>query len=311
MSDIPTPERPRRERRTNDRALLPILLIAAGVLLLLGRFGLFDWNLAFGILQLWPLLLIAVGADILTRGRYRAVIVIVTVLIGALLWRVPAWSPFGGTPAEVRTIEYALQDAREAEILLEHGVGLLSIEADADDGMLLTGTLATGRGERVETDVSYDQGVAEVRLSASQAGPSFDLGVRGSERSWDLELAEGVPMRLIIDSGVGESDLDLGGLTLLGLDLDAGVGEVRIVLPETGGYEGTIDAGVGEVTVRVPDDVEAILRVETGLGGVDVRGGWIRDGDVYRTQGYDDAQASERISLDVSGGVGQITIEHD
>ena len=310
MSDTPTPNES-RERRTNDRAILPILLIAAGVLLLLGRVGLFDWNLAFGILQLWPLLLIAVGADILTRGRFRAVIVIVTVLVGALLWRAPAWSPFAGTPAETRTIEFALQDAREAEVVLEHGVGLLSIEADGDDDMLLTGTIATGRGERIDTDISYERGVAELRLSSEQAGPTFDFGGGRDVRRWELELARDVPIRLSIDSGVGESDLDLSDLTLLDLDLDAGVGEVRIVLPETGGYEGTIDAGVGEVTLRVPDEVEAILRVETGLGGVDVRGGWIRDGDTYRTEGYDDAPASERISLDVSGGVGQITIQRD
>lgn len=318
MSDTPTPNETQSQQNGSkrggngggNRALLPILLIAAGVLLLLGRVGWFDWNLAFGILQLWPLLLIAVGVDILTQGRFRAAVVIVTVLVGALLWRAPAWSPFSGTAAEVQTIEYPIDGARSADIDLEHGVGVLMIDDLPDaDGRLLAGTIATGRGETLEAGYRIDDGVAEVDLRARQRGTGFSIGGRGDQRRWDLELARDLPIDLTIDSGVGESTLDLRDLILTAFDLDAGVGEVTIVMPSTGGFEGSVDAGVGEVTVRIPRDVEVLMDVETGLGGVDVRGSWARDGDTYRTDGYDDADDEDRIELDLSGGVGQITVE--
>lgn len=308
MSDAP--ERNESNGRPgNERALLPILLIAAGVLLLLGRAGLFDWSLAFGILQLWPLLLIAVGVDILTGGRFRAAVVIATVVVGAVLWQVPAWSPFGGTPAEVRAIEYPLDGARAAEIELHHGVGVLDVSALArGDGRLMAGRLSTGRGERVDVDYRVDGGVAELELSSEQRGTGFGFDGGRTERRWDLELARDVPIDLTIDTGVGESTFALRQLTLTGLDLDAGVGEVRVELPTSGGYAADIDAGVGEVIVVIPTSVEASVEVETGLGGADVQGAWIVDDGVYRTEGYASASAGERIELDVSGGVGQLTI---
>jgi hypothetical protein len=51
------------------------------------------------------------------------------------------------------------------------------------------------------------------------------------------------------------------------------------------------------------------MDVETGLGGVDARGTWIRSGDDYLSQGWEDAAPERRIDLRISGGVGEITIE--
>lgn len=315
MSDTPTPngngaKRAEPSRNGGNRAVLPILLIAAGILLLLGRVGLFDWNLAFGILQLWPLLLIAVGADILTQGRYRAIVVIAAVIVGAVMWRAPAWSPLSGTPADVQTIEYPLDNARSAEIDIDHGVGVLSIDdlARGDDALLI-GTIATGRGETLDADYRIDNGVAELDLRSEQRGTGFSVGRRGQDRRWDLQVARDLPIELKIDTGVGESTLDLRDVTLTGLDLNAGVGEVFLVLPETGGFEAKVDAGVGEITVRIPRELEVLMEVETGLGRVNVIGSWIREGDEYRSDGYDGASSDERILLDISGGVGQIRVE--
>jgi len=299
---------------SNQRPLLPLLLIAAGVLLLLGRVGLFDWSFAFGVLQLWPLLLIAVGVDILTRGRYRAGVAIATVVAGALLWQVPGWGPAAGAPAETRELSYALGGARRAEIDLGHGVGRLSVRAAEATGdaltsdAVLTGTITTGRGETVDADYRVDGNVASVQLRSQQRGTRFTFDTR-DQRFWDLRIAQGVPVALNVDSGVGATDLALRGLTLSGLDVDAGVGEVRVTLPETGGYEATIDAGVGEVSVRIPRNVEVRLFASAGLGGVDVRGPWVRNGERYETEGWEGADATQRVTLRASGGVGKITIE--
>lgn len=297
----------RRDRGT-DRAILPIILIAAGVLLLLSRMGVFDWSLALGVLELWPLLLIAVGVDILTRGRYRLIVVIATVAIGAVLWRAPAWVPGATGPAETRSIAYELDDASAAEIDLHHGVGRLSLGALPDgDAQVIAGTIATGRGESLDATYRIDGDVAEVEIASRQRGPSFN--VDGSRRAWDLNLTREVPVDLTIDTGVGQSDLQLREVRLSDFDLDAGVGEVRVTLPTVGGYAGEIDAGVGSVHLRIPRSVEVRMQVETGLGGADVRGTWTRDDDRYLSPGWQDASPSDRVDLRVSGGVGEITVE--
>jgi len=301
------PQRNGRDRGT-DRAILPIILIAAGVLLLLSRIGVFDWSLALGVLELWPLLLIAIGVDILTHGRYRLIVVIATVAIGALLWRAPGWVPGVAGPAETRSIAYALEDASAAEIELHHGVGRLSLDALPEgDSQVVAGTIATGRGESLDASYRIDGDVAEVEIASEQRGPSFNID--GSRRSWDLDLTREVPIDLTIDTGVGESELRLRDVRLSDFDLDAGVGEVRVTLPTVGGYSGEIDAGVGTVHLRIPRSVEVRMQVETGLGGVDVRGTWTRENDRYLSSGWQDAAPSERVELRISGGVGEITVE--
>lgn len=307
------PERNESQRsgrdRGADRAILPIILIAAGVLLLLSRMGVFDWSLALGVLELWPLLLIAIGVDILTRGRYRLIVVIAAVAIGALLWRAPGWVPGVAGPAETRSISYALDDASAAEIQLHHGVGRLSLDALPDgDSQVIAGTITTGRGESLDATYDVDGDVAEVEIaSRQQRGLSFSADSR--RRAWDLDLTREVPIELTIDTGVGESELLLRDVRLSDFDLDAGVGEVRVTLPTEGGYTGEIDAGVGSVHLRIPRSVEVRMQVETGLGGVDVRGTWTRENDRYLSSGWQDAAPSERVELRISGGVGEITVE--
>lgn len=306
MSDNdPTPQRARQRRSS---LFLPVLLIVAGVVLLIGRFGLFDWGVLLGVLELWPLLLIALGADILTRGRYRMPIVLGVVALGAVFYYTPGLAPARGGPAETHEIAYELGEARAADVELRHGVGVLNLGVlPANSELMVGGEIGTGNRERLVRSYEVRDGVARLRLAGESRGPSF--GVRGHERTWNLELTRAVSIDLDIDAGVGESHLNLREATLGSFDLDAGVGQVNLTLPERGGYRGEIDAGVGEVVVRVPRQVEARFTVSTGLGGATVNGDWTTDGNVHTTAGYSSASAEERIDVRVDGGVGQITVQ--
>ncbi|MDZ7802009.1 MAG: DUF5668 domain-containing protein [Trueperaceae bacterium] len=295
----------------NDKSpslLLPVLLIIVGVLLLLGRVGWFDWNLVLAAVDLWPLLLIAVGADILTRGRYRLAVVVATVVVGAVLIRVPGVWPSTGGPAEVHPISHPLNGASVVELDVDHGVGVLSLDAlPAGNELAIEGEVATAAGERLLQSFDVSGGTARIGLESRTRGPNF--GARGGDRRWTLDLTREVPLRLDLDTGVGESTLTLRALQLQAIDLDAGVGRVDVVLPERGGYAGSIDAGVGEVVVRVPRSVEARFVVSTGLGGASVDGVWVRDGNVHTTPGYDQAAEADRIDVRVQGGVGEVRVQ--
>lgn len=316
MSDMEPESRPEdrrreaeRDGRRRDRAL-PILLILIGGLLLLGNLGLFDWRAVFGVLELWPLLLIALGIDILTRGSYRLWVVLGAVVLGALMWSGgPDWMGGGfSVQRETHTIDYALSDAERAEVELNHGVGSLRLASLPEgSGSLLAGEIVTGRGERLERSFDVSGGTAVLRLRAEQRGRIFNVG--GGDREWRLALARGVPVDLRVDAGVGRTVAELDGVRLSALDLDAGVGEVRVTLPERGGYAADIDAGVGEVVVRLPSQLAVRATIDTGLGGTRVLGPFERDGDTYTTSGYAQADDDDRVELRINGGVGQVTVE--
>ena len=108
---------------------------------------------------------------------------------------------------------------------------------------------------------------------------------------------------------MGRNTLDLRAATLTGLTLDGGVGETTVTLSDRGGYRAALSLGVGAATVRLPEGVEATVTVRSGLGRVHVNGTFDRVGDVHTTPGYASAAPSDRIELEVRGGVGAVTVQ--
>ena len=298
-------ERPRR----NPIPVLPLLLIAIGVLVLIVNLGVVSWAAVLDLWTLWPLLLIAIGVDLITRGRLRLFVVAAVLVLGALAWngtlRVPGVALGPALPADVHRISHPLAGADRAEVLLSPGVAELIIGSEAGADTVISGEIRTGRGERLVEEASVSGGSAVVELR-SENDRAFS-GFNRSQRRWELELNDQVPLDLTLDSGVGRNQFDLRGLTLTSLRIDGGVGEVSVTLPETGGYSGRLNLGVGATTIRIPEGVAAAIQVDTGIGAVNVRGDFVRAGDRYLSPDFE--TATERIELDVDGGVGAITVE--
>ncbi len=310
MTPNDEPRGPERDRAARGTPVLPFLLIVIGALLLASQFGWidwFDWRVLIDLAQLWPLALIALGIDILTRGRWRLWIVGGTLIAAVVAVQVFGLTT-GGGPIVERAVAYDVVGVDRARVDLAHGVGRLEIGAlESGDAHLVAGTLRVGANESVDPTFRLQDGGAVVTIRSR--GSTVSGPVRGADRLWDLDFARDVPIDLRLDGGVGASRLDLRDLTLAALNVSAGVGEVIVDLPASGGYRGVIEAGVGEVTVRIPTAVEAHVEAEAGLGGVAVTGSWDRDGSVHRTAGYEDADAADRVDLRVSGGIGQIRVE--
>ncbi len=283
------------------------VLIAVGVLMLLVNAGWIRGIDVFSILNLWPVALLAVGADLLTKGSYRLPIVAGAVVLGAVLL---LGGGFGaGGAGETVDVDHGLDGARAAEVVLRLGVGSVEVHADAPAGRLIAGTVVTARGEQLDQVAGRRGDVARIELIVrQQAGTSISSNAR---RAWDLGLTREVPVDLRVDAGVGDVRFDLRNATLSRLDLSGGVGEIDVVLPARGGYVGRLDLGVGEATVELPEEVEARLTISVGLGGADVEGDWLRDGREYTTPGYAQAAPADRVELTISGGIGGVKVERD
>lgn len=300
-----TQERPTRRRGD----LLPIILIVIGVLVLVANFGWMSWGSILDVLNLWPVVLLAIGADMLTRGRYRTWVVVGALVAGGLLYASDrggsGWGFRGTAAAESHVVEHALDGARDAQVRLQTGVGELRVGALSGGGALVRGTVETGRGETLVDDFYRSGGSAVLRLS-SESRP----GVRmfgNDRRAWDLSLTDRVPMTLEISTGVGQALLDLESLQVTDLRVNSGVGEVRATLPSQGRVQATFKAGVGATHVTIPRNMAARVTVNTGLGQVNVNGTFDKSGDTYTSPGYE--TASDRVELRIDGGLGQITVD--
>ncbi len=302
----------RREERNRGGIVGPILLIAAGVFFLLSNMGLISWSFWDAIWRLWPIALIAVGLDLLIGRRSllaSLIVAIVTIgmLVAGFFW-LDSGPAAGGEITD--TIGESLSGAESAEVTLDFGVGRATLGAlPAGSDSLVEGSIERpdDRGARVEQSYEVDGGVAiyELRTEGSfQIIPFF--GPPDDNWFWDLQLNPDVPMDLTVNTGVGETTLDLRALTLSDLHVDTGVGETTVILPGGGQLEASVNGGVGELIIEIPDGIPARIDVDTGLGATDVSGDFEQDGDVFTSPGYEDAP--DRITLEIDAGVGQVTV---
>jgi hypothetical protein len=252
----------------------------AGILLLLQNLGLISVNI-WGII--WPLVLILIGVEVLLSVTGR------------------------GGRMESQHLSLPLNSASQATIQLNHGAGMLQVDASAEPGALVSGTFDGG----VEVNQS-DQGMArriELR-PARQAFWDFPWGMGGYSHGfgWNVGLAPEVPLSLEVKTGASETNLNLARLKVLDLKLETGASATHLYLPESAGVtQGRINCGVASVDIHLPEQVGARIQVKSGLAGINVNPGrFNRMGDTYETQDY--LTAVNKVNLFIETGVGSVNV---
>lgn len=311
-----TPQVARQVHEYRGSVVFPLLLVGLGVLFLLNNMGLVSWNIWNSIWQLWPLLLVAAGIDMIIGRRSTAasiftvmtlfgLMALIAIGIWILAMQQAVWQPQGDQ--ETQQIAQTLDDANKADIDIRFGAGTLHLSAQSDSSDLVRGSLELRRGEEADSSFSVDNGTAYYRLESKASGFLFPfISEMKNERIWDLNLNTQVPTDLKVNTGVGEAVLDLEDLKLTRLDLNGGAGNTTLTLPKYGDYEVQVNAGVGRIDLGIPAGLALRMEVNDGLGQIDIQGDYKRQGKQYESAGYN--AATNRVDLKVEGGIGQITI---
>jgi hypothetical protein len=167
--------------------------------------------------------------------------------------------------------EIPLSEAESATVEILFGAGKLEIEAGVSD-QLFSGRFRYNV-EQWEPRVTYEGGV----LTIEQGSIKEEWGIpTGNTRNeWKLEFSPEIPLKMDIDIGAGDGELDFTGLQLTALNLDMGAGNFDVRFDEPN-------------EARMSD-----LNLNTGASKLDVTG----IGNA----------GPERVS--VQGGVGNITLD--
>jgi hypothetical protein len=288
--------------KRNQNQTLAVVLIAVGAVILLINAGVLNWFTTLRFLQLWPVVLIAVGVDVWTRGRYRLMVVLVS-LLAVLGLYFSAGSFLGTTKVTTEQISQSLESASRANVTITSGVSELRITGLNDSSNLISGKVDLAGDERAIKRFNKNGDVATYELRSEW--PQGRM-VNVQNHLWDLALTTRVPLGLTVETGVGRSTLELRGIELTDLNINTGVGETNLTLA-IGSYKADVSTGVGATMIHIPTGVAAKVDVERGLGSVTVRGDFDKAEDVYTSPNY--AAAENRIDLRVQGGVGAITIQ--
>ncbi|GAB4308291.1 MAG: hypothetical protein Kow0097_08810 [Candidatus Bipolaricaulota bacterium] len=205
-----------------DSFLVSLVLIAAGVILLLNNLGHLPWSVWGTLARLWPVLLIALGLDILFgRSALRWAL---SAAIAVLVLIAVALALFG--PASARSAEAVrvpIGDATRAEVTLTATVGQVTVRASADPDLLVRGEVVAPWPDRGRWESKRREDTEEFSLTLEREH-GFPSAWWPERTQATVELAPAIPLALRAMLGEGAAALDLSGLDLTTLAVQGGAG---------------------------------------------------------------------------------------
>jgi Domain of unknown function (DUF5668) len=285
----------------------PLLFIGLGIIILLNNLGLTDWNIWDLLLRLWPVILIAIGLDIVLArrsiwGALLAVGILVVILIVAIWYFGPGQ---GGVAGERNEIVQSLNGANQADIILKPVVAGINIESLSSAENLLEGSIHQWRGESVQREYEVVDGTGKFLLSGE--GINSFQSTRLNEAGWDLDITDSIPITLDFGLGLGQVEADLRSLKINEFIIKVAVGRIVIDLPDGHPASGEIENPIGSIQINVPANTGLRLIAETGLTSIQLPPNYDVEGDVYTSPGF--SAAEYQVELVINQAIGLVKVE--
>lgn len=267
------------------RAAEGLTVVGVGLVLLANTLGTLPWSVWWNILSLWPLLLVAIGLDIIGKGTSLDVLRVLSSLLvlggiayGALVMPVGSgtpWAPFRvlGTVSESEPFSFSEKhdaSVKDGIAVVDGGVGQLTVKAG--DVMASSEGFSPGNPR---FDVSTTRGTADVRIALSEGG-TWGWPGKAGKAELNVTLDRSVSWALTIDSGVSETTADLTDMKLDELTFKSGVSSAKVTMPKrslsgaSGGVPVSMDAGVSSLTLRFAKGDSVRLRVDRGISSINL-----------------------------------------
>lgn len=286
------------------------LVAGVGMLFLLSNLGYATVDGWMIILRLWPLLLLAIGLDLLIGRRWTwsaPLAILAGLALTAVVFWVVANPAFAGQAAVTRPIQLARSGAVSADGVIELPFGRLDLAAGAEGDVLLSGEMAGLSPENVTDSVTLENGVAIFKLQGHGVSGYLPFTNRTGQETWRLRLNPAVTYALDISRPVGDSRIDLTGLTLSRLSVGSPIGKTTLILPKEGVFTATIDAAVGLTEIYVPRGASVRIEFNRALTSTTQPGDFVVEGGTVRSPAY---AAGSGIDLTVNAAVGAIHVRY-
>ena len=191
-------------------------MIGVGVIFLLVNFGtlaISPWGV---VLHFWPVLLVALGLDLIIGRRSSWSPVLGTAglaLTAGIFWLIVT-TPGISDPLHTQAFNLPLGTALSAEGTLNIAAGRLSVQGGAPDAQLLEGSASVADKSPAVPTLTSQDGKAVFQLEDRGENTSFYPFMATPDQLYrDINLDSGIPMGLTAQVAAGEADFDLPALT--------------------------------------------------------------------------------------------------
>ena len=245
---------------------LPLILIAGGVLLLLGNLGVIDVPSWDTLVRFWPVLLIAIGADLIfgrssLSGVFSALLMVAILLaLGSVAFRF-----FAPADWQLRNeiVSISRDGAMRATIDLACDTCSLDLYATSAEEPLVGGRASIPRISTLRQSIATESDLRAVEIDSRTARW---LPWQITDRhlaTWDLGLSSAGEVSLTA-SAYGDVRADLVGLDIATADITSTHGDVRLNLSTRDGA--TYIVAGGDIAIAVPEGLNlSVQAAETSL----------------------------------------------
>jgi len=287
----------------------PAVLILVGIFALLVNSGVISTDRLNLLFDLWPLVLIVIGLELLARraipGQNGAVAAVLIVLLAA-----------GGAVAYVAL---APNPATSGKLDFHAALGNLdgaTLEIDAGAANItVTGTSAL-EGDLYEATIDYAGPRPQVNLDRSAGSLTISQGNSGfglfqtRRFTLDLQINSSIPWTVASNGGASTETFNLASVPLTSMEINTGASRDDITLGTPSGVV-PITINGGALTVRLHRPAGAAANVQVSGGAVSLN----FDGRQSRAIGnVGDSTQTPKTALDlyrveVSGGACTVTMD--
>jgi hypothetical protein len=287
----------------------PAVLILIGVFALLVELNVISADRLYRLEDLWPLILIVIGLELLARRALHGVAVDVAAALilliaagGAVAYVSVGPSIPGGT--HLFDMSGEIGDLTSATLRVDLGAATVTVHSNSSLGSDLYRARVEYTGTK--PSVTLDKATGDLHVSQDARFVIF-----GNRRVvLDLQLNPSVKWSFSINSGAADGTLDLRGITVGAIEFNAGASRANITLGQpTGIVPITFNGGATTVTVHRPPGTEASVEVSGGAVSLTADGHHAAGIGTrsWQTGGYDTATDAYRI--EVNAGAGTVSVD--
>ena len=281
-----------------------------GVIFLLGNLNYISISPLNLILRLWPLLLVALGLDIIL-GQRRPWSPLLGILIGLVItagvYLVVVSAPLT-TSLTTQAVNLSLNDASTARGTIVMPVGRMALSGGAEGGNLVSGSVAVIGSETLIKDVTSTGSSTSFRLESRGYRGFMPFNSGSAEQEWKLMLNPAPTYSLDLKLVVGEQLIQLKGLKVTDFKTEVAVGKTHISLPAAGPFTGRVQMAIGQVVISVPRGAPVKIRLERALTVTSQPPDFSVNGRDITSPAYTSGPA---IELTVNQAIGSIVVEYE
>lgn len=286
----------------NGKLINGIILITIGIFLFLVNLGYISFSILFGIFDLWPLIFIVVGVNILFKKKSITFITWTLFFVILILYGVF----YQGGIVKNELIRNNINVKKPIETTygeFDLDIGAAKVNIDSEEEGLIRANL---EGRELLYNEAYKNSKETANLRFEGKEYSITNLDKSKSSNYNFNLNKDVIWDLDLDLGAISGKLNFEEIPIKSIDLDFGAGDLDMILGNK--YNNSnikIDSGASNLTIVIPKEAGIKIKLDAALTKTNIDDlNLNKSGDYYLSSNYE--EANKKLEFDIDMGAGKI-----